>query len=256
MIRAGAITAAVAAVLSVFPGCRENSGGFERVEWTVMGTVAAVQTRGCPSPDVRDVAKVAFSRIEKLLNAHDPVSEISSLSGLDDNTVLSQSDPHVRACYAEAFRFRDVSCGAFDPRWKGDGSLDLGAIAKGFALDEAARELASSIPPPGEILLDLGGCIKSARGEWKVAVYGSGRVVALKEGAAIATSGEMFRGAHIIDARTGECAKPRIRSVSVVHPSSATDADALSTILFILGEEAGGAFLEKYYPQAEAIWVR
>ncbi len=248
--------AAVASAAFSFSGCRAGNNGGERVEWTVMGTVAAVQTRGCPPAAARDPAKAVFSRVESLLNAHDPGSEISSLSGLDDAAVLSRCDGGVRACYGEAFRFRDISGGAFNPRWKGDGTLDLGAIAKGFALDEAAKAVSEQGAAAGDVLLDLGGNLKSVRGEWKVAVYGGDKVVVLHPGAAIATSGETFRGRHIFDSRTGECARPGVKSVSVIHPSSAMAADALSTILYILGESEGGAFLKKHFPEAQAVWVK
>ena len=50
---------------------------------------------------------------------------------------------------------------------------------------------------------------------------------------------------HIFDPRTGRPAESGVRSATVVG-SDATAADALSTVFFILGEEAEGKWQEYY----------
>ena len=80
------------------------------------------------------------------------------------------------------------------------------------------------------------------------------QVVDRLAGAACATSAEYYRGKHIYDARTGRPVSNDVWSVTVVHPTSAMLADALSTILFIYGREEGERFLARHYPEARAIW--
>ena len=222
----------------------------ERVEWTTMGTVAAFVCRDASelkrSAEVIDV----FRRVEALLNAHDPVSELSRLAPLPEEDILAQCDDGMRPCYEAAFRLMKESEGAFNPRWRGPSTLDLGGIAKGFALDVAADRLGDA-----EVLVDLGGNLKSCGGEWNVGVYGgSGGTLRLAPRQACATSAEYARGKHIYDGRTGLAVSNDVFSVTVVHPTSAMLADGLSTILFILGREKGEAFLRTHHPEAYAVW--
>jgi thiamine biosynthesis lipoprotein ApbE len=126
----------LAAVL-LLSGCAER-GETARLEWVSMGTVAAVQFRGGGADlrkrVVREVRGI-FAEIERLCSAHDAKSELSSFAGLPDEEVLRGANALVRACYEAAFKLRDQTGGRFDPRWKGKGTLDLGAIAKGYAVD-------------------------------------------------------------------------------------------------------------------------
>ena len=248
------IMSVLGAVAMLVVGCAREER--ERLEWTSMGTVAAVQTRGA---DARVRASCAcretqalFREIESLLNAHDEKSELSRLAPLNDAAVLSNSSPRVKACYEAAFRFARLTDGAFSPRWRGAGTLDLGAIAKGFAVDEAARALGGET---GDLLLDLGGNLKAVRGAWRVGIAGTDEEILLTNGMACATSATYFRGAHICDARTGAAVSNAVFSVTVVHPTSAMVSDALSTTLFILGRARGEAFLKAHFPDARAYWT-
>ena len=241
-----------AVFLAFLAGCSDRSA-IERVEWTVMGTVAAVQFRG--EMDKAAVAEVrrVFKDVEKLLNAHDPASEICALAKEPDSRVLELCDLRMRPCYEAAFAFRDRTSGVFNPRWKGPGTLDLGAIAKGFAVDMAAERI-SPTAAGRETLIDLGGNLKSVSGTWKAAIAGSDKVVTLRPGEACATSAAYFRGGHIKDGRTGETAAEKAVSVTVVHPGSAMTADALSTVMYILGEKEGLDFIEKNHPSARIVF--
>ncbi len=130
--------------------------------------------------------------------------------------------------------------------------LDLGGIAKGYALDRAARAAAACGVDCGA--LDLGGNLlflprmPADRKSYQVAMRDpehSGRVLdtalTLRGGEAVASSGnyERFvmiggrRYGHIIDPRTGEASQADY-GVSAVAPS-ATEADWLSTAVFIGG---------------------
>ena len=252
---AAAIASALAAALLgsvalLFCGCsRSGQPQSERVEWVVMGTRAAFQCRNAADLSKAAAVKETFAAVERLLNAHDSASELSRLATLDDSEVLARCSPLVRDCYAAAFRHRDESGGVFNPRWRGKATLDLGAIAKGFALDLAAGRIGSC-----DALLDLGGNLKAVDGEWKIGVYGSGDTMILRAGESCSTSGQYFRPRHIKDGRTGEDFTPRETSVTVIHPTSAMEADALSTTLFILGRDAGSDYLRTHSPTSRAIW--
>ena len=234
--------------LALFAGCAREK--IERVEWTTMSTVAALQWVGEETPEI-EAAKEVFERIVSLCNAHDATSELSRLAGSDDAVVLRKCDREVKPCYAAAFRLRDETGGRFDPRWRGAKTLDLGAIAKGFAVDLAAERLKTN--GVRRMLVDLGGNLKAVRGDWNVGILG-GETFTLREGEACATSAKYYRGEHIVNAATGEKVGGSLRSVTVVHPTSAMLADGLSTVMFILGREAGERFLKERYPEARVIW--
>jgi len=123
--------------------------------------------------------------------------------------------------------------------------LDLGAIAKGYAIDQAFEII--RMHGITSMLVDAGGDIRvgspppSAEG-WKIAK--SNETVFMKE-AAMATSGGRFqyveidnvRYSHIVDSTTGL----GMTSLSTVHVTAPTamQADALATAISILGEEKG-----------------
>lgn len=136
--------------------------------------------------------------------------------------------------------------------------VDLGAIAKGYAVDLALARLAERGVPAA--LIDLGGNIGvlgTPPGEpsWEIGVrhprdadslLGSLR---LDPGRSVATTGdyERFieidgeRYAHVIDPRSGWPVRG-VFAVTVVAPD-ATAADALSTAAYVLGPDDGMALL-------------
>ena len=220
----------------------------DRVEWPVMGTIAAVQLKGELTPDSsRFTAYVmaAFKDVSDALNAHVATSEIRSLASLADDEVLAKCDAKTKPCYEAAFSLMRESGCAFNPRWRGPKTLDLGAIAKGFAVDIAAGMPSRDT----DILIDLGGNVKALHGSWRTGVMdpkgdGFAAVVELREGEALATSATYYRGSHIYDGRTGLAVSNGVASVTVLC-RSAMCADGLSTTLFVLGPDEGRAFVEE-----------
>ena len=255
----------VAAVLGLlFAGCGNVETG--RVEWTVMGTVAAVQTRGCRDGEsarslVADVQSV-FRDVESRLNAHSPTSDVRRLAAFPQAEALRLCADADRPCYDAAFRLAEASGGAFNPRWRGENTLDLGAIAKGFAVDVAADAVHAC---GSDTLIDLGGNLKALRGAWRTGVKnpnggGFAATVKLQEGEALATSATSYRGGHIFDGRTGKPVANGVASVTVLC-NSAMWADGLSTTLFVLGPEDGKSFLASRIPDltgglvVSAFWI-
>jgi thiamine biosynthesis lipoprotein len=151
-----------------------------------------------------------------------------------------------------------------------DMKLDLGGIAKGYAIDEALRvlrrrglprslvsgggDLAVGDPPPG-------------RTAWRIELPPLDasnappvRFVLLRN-AALATSGDLFqrleiggvRYSHIVDPRTGLGLTDH-SLVTVIAPDCLT-ADSLATAVSVLGPERGVALIEST-PRAALQWVR
>jgi thiamine biosynthesis lipoprotein len=122
-------------------------------------------------------------------------------------------------------------------------TLDLGAVAKGLAVDAATRELRRfrnfAIDAGGDLY--LGGC--NGRGEpWSAGIRHPrvrGELVDRLRisDRAVCTSGDYERGQHILDPRRSEAAHG-VASATVIAPCAML-ADALATAAFVLGPEAG-----------------
>lgn len=160
--------------------------------------------------------------------------------------------------------------------------LDLGGIAKGYAIDRAVEAMKTAGASGG--MVDVGGDIRcfgrpADRAKWLVGLQdpesadsgqwtaysgeeqtggpaemlspGEVLMVLRLEDAAVATSGdyrrfEMIGGkrySHIIDTKKGEGAD-KLSSVTIIA-ETATDADALATAVSVMGAEKGMALIEK-----------
>jgi len=148
-------------------------------------------------------------------------------------------------------------------------SLDLGGIAKGFAVDAAYALLTAR--QPANTLINLGGNIRchgmaTPTRPWRIGVrnpFDNSQTLGaltMASGMAVATSGnyERFvtingeRYAHIIDPRTGSPVKG-MAGVTVLS-TNATETDAMSTALFVVGLEGAPALLAKL-PGCHALLV-
>ena len=134
--------------------------------------------------------------------------------------------------------------------------LDLGAVAKGLAIDMAAQELRSfpsfAINAGGDLYL---GGFNPEGSPWSIGIRHPREDDALIDtvvvsNRAVCTSGDYERrnsgedkGHHIIDPRTGASAHA-VASVTVVA-QTAMLADALATAAFVLGPENGIQLLER-----------
>jgi thiamine biosynthesis lipoprotein len=159
-------------------------------------------------------------------------------------------------------------------------ALDLGAIAKGFAADEAAAIARDAGLKRG--LFDLGGDIvmlgeKTDRSPWRVGIrnpeVGQNNIAGFVEISmpvvqysrsptkTVVTSGvyERFFEAdgklyhHLFNSLSGYPVENELLSVTVISNNS-MNADALSTAIFALGYEAGSAMIE-LFPETGAIFV-
>lgn len=139
-------------------------------------------------------------------------------------------------------------------------SIDLGGIAKGFALDKAAAELMAA--GVKRAVLDFGGnirCIapqeaRAFRIGVKDPLHPAQTLTTLElHQLSVATSGsyERFvtidgkRYSHIMDPRTGKPVANGLVAATVIT-FRGVDSDALSTILFIDGESAASEICERF----------
>jgi thiamine biosynthesis lipoprotein len=169
---------------------------------------------------------------------------------------ISVSDTDV----ASDISFRDVrlDAGAHTITLRRPLLLDLGAVAKGLAIDLAARELRHDCE---DFAIDAGGdlyaagCNVSGR-PWAIGIRHPRQADAVIDvvrlsGAAVCTSGDYERrspiddGSHLVDGRRrgARHALDAMASVTVIA-ASAMVADALATAAFALGADEGRAFLE------------
>jgi thiamine biosynthesis lipoprotein len=122
-------------------------------------------------------------------------------------------------------------------------TLDLGAVAKGLAVDTAAREL----EPFKDFAIDAGGDLylggsNEQGAPWSVGIRHprlNGELIdSLRvSNQAVCTSGDYERRAHILDPRT-KLTSDTVASATVVA-SGAMLADALATAAFVLGPDEG-----------------
>lgn len=151
-------------------------------------------------------------------------------------------------------------------RQPGGLAVDLGGIAKGFGVDQAARALRRL--GIRDFLVEVGG---ELRGEgvkpdgtpWWVAleqppVEGGGKavlsdIVVALHGLSVATSGDYLRfvehdgtrHAHSMDPRTGHPVRSGIAAVTVLHESCMW-ADALATAILVMGGPAAIGFATEH----------
>ena len=128
-------------------------------------------------------------------------------------------------------------------------TLDLGAVAKGLAVDTAARELETftdfAIDAGGDLY--LGGSNQHGA-PWSVGIRHPRRegelITSLRvSNQAVCTSGDYERRDHILNPHTGESAG-EAASATVVAPRAML-ADALATAAFVLGPQEGIRLLNR-----------
>ena len=251
----------------------------ERTFWA-MGTEWWVRGEGATAAQL-DEAEALVADLEYRLSRFLPDSALSRL-----NRERTADDEHLASVLGEAERLRAQTAGAFDARQgaaviavgydrafdqrvsagptymdtrrpevslpghrislHGRGVVDLGGIAKGWAVERVADLLGAT----GPCLIDGGGDL-AARGrpsdgaEW-VAGVGDGLAVGLRD-MAVATSSTLRRrwattegeAHHIIDSQTAVPARG-VPTAVVVAPRASL-ADGLATALVAAGGRALGA---------------
>ena len=195
------------------------------------------------SPHMKNVIEFSLDFSEKTNGAFDiTVAPLSTLWNVN-----SRKEPPSEAEVKEALSTVGYGKVSLSPFSLNGATLDLGAVAKGYIADKLAEYFKEK--DVTNVIIDLGGNV-AVLGEYTVGIRNPSSpdevfaTISLKDKSAV-TSGAYqryfeYKGKryhHIIDPRTGYSAQSGIASVTVISPSS-MHADALSTAIFILGEEA------------------
>jgi thiamine biosynthesis lipoprotein len=217
----------------------------------VMGMPISLAVRGRHADD--DRADAAWREVLAILHDVDRVfstyRDDSAVSRLARGELaLAKCPPDVVEVLRLGELARQQSGGAFDVRRPGpDGEpslLDPSGVVKGWAVERAARALA--VLPATDFCLSAGGDMvcrtkQTSAPAWRIGIedpHDARRVLAVApiRNGAVATSGLAPRGAHIVDARSGQT-PTELASVTVMGPDLAW-ADMDATAAFALGAQS------------------
>lgn len=230
--------------------------------WSVTGTDSELSRLNSGeqvdvSRETAELLRFSLDIAEKTDGALDPtIYPVLTAWGFtrEENRVPDEAEI---AALLERVDYRNIRIDGDTVSLKNSAMLDFGAVAKGYAGDEAAKILREQ--GVTSALINLGGSIttigkKPDGSDWKIGVknpLGSGNVgtLALSDLSAV-TSGAYERYftaedgtvyGHIINPATGCPADNDLLSVTIVS-ENATLCDALSTALFVMGSEKAQSF--------------
>ena len=220
------------------------------------------------SPEFARVMRFTLDLCERSRGALDPtLAPVINLWGFGEQTTnrAVPSEPDLRAALAKTgWKYLSVTARDELVKTRADLTVNLSAVAKGFGVDQMAAVLQrhgctnfyASIA--GEVRV-MG---RNARGTpWQIGISAPVSnwrendpmaMVASLSNQAISTSGDYQkfffdaqgrRLCHIFDPRNGWPVQNNVGGVSVVAQDNMT-ADALATILFVLGAEEGSRFVD------------
>lgn len=180
---------------------------------------------------------------------------------------LEDCPPEVHEVLSLGREAEQQSGGAFSIRLPRPGEdparrrLDPSGVVKGWAVERAARRLAAL--DDTDFCLSAGGDLvcrvtDPARPAWQIGIedpHDPHRLIAtvpVRDGA-VATSGTVHRGTHLVDARTG---RPAVGAASVtVIGSSLTWADIDATAAFALGGSAADWLASRPIRSGLVVWT-
>jgi thiamine biosynthesis lipoprotein len=234
-----------------------------------MGTILTVRIEGEDSGRMERLFADEVQRLEELLSIYRTSSEITRINraaGIAPVRVSTETYTVIE----EALHYAALSSGTFDPTAGSSADyhkvllnpdnrtvfleapgmrLDLGGIGKGFALDRALARVreAGAIE---SVSADFGGQLffwhkdGSFAPETILIEDRQPFTFQIDTNGSISTSSNAERPGHLLDPRSGRPAEG-VDSVTVSAPTS-TQAEALSTAVFIMGKEAGEAWLSQF----------
>jgi thiamine biosynthesis lipoprotein len=219
----------------------------------LLGTIVAIRADG--QANAIEQAFAAVERVHGLMSFHSPQSDVSRIN-LDAHRRAVAVDRWTFAVLARALELSVLTGGAFDVLVPGRGAtyrdllltddgrvrlrrraaVDLGGIAKGFAVDVAVQALRENGASSGSVnaggdLRMFGGC----RGPLRIRVPGAPThcvVAPASAHEAFATSCSYF-GTRINDVRQGR--RERLDWSITVGAHSCMLADALTKVVALLG---------------------
>ena len=230
-----------------------------KTAFRVMGTMASIVVAPSDADRLGDTqvrAAVAAARtrlhdLDHRFSHYRADSDISRWVAGDD--ISADAVAEIEQVLRECGRLHADSDGVFRARNPHTGALDTAGYVKGYAIGQAAADLAAA--GLRDYVVGVGGDVQcagrpAADRPWRVAVQDPRRshaVLALIDAsdAAVATSGTAQRGHHIWGpSRPAERAPSPLASFTVVGPDIA-EADAFATIGFAMGD-AGVAWVRAH----------
>jgi len=184
------------------------------------------------------------------------IAPVSSLWGfMTKNFRIPPAEEIARTlayCHADQLELTETTARLRDPRAR----IDLGGVAKGYALDVMEAYLRTVKPQPEQVIVDFGGNLLLYSGgqktDWKIGIRdprGQGIIGYVLSGDAfVATSGDYERYferdgrryCHIIDPSTGYPAtlNQSVTVISAIQPMHGAIGDALGKVFFCSSAEA------------------
>jgi thiamine biosynthesis lipoprotein len=259
------VTLVTADSAEAWPEARAAQGAFHRVDslmsnWTTTSEVARLNREAWPGPTPveAEVARV-LARALDVFHLSDGAQDITveplvRLWGFLGGKPHVPAESDVRAAFrhvgSDKLRF-DASASTLQFAERGV-QIDLGGIAKGYAVDQAAEQLLGS--GVRDALVDVSGNMRAlglppGGTAWRIGIRDPrdrmpyfARLRITQQGVSTSGKYEQFVAAdgrtygHILDPRTGRPAEGLL-SVTVVSANALT-SDAWDTGLFVLGLDA------------------
>ncbi|MBC7369085.1 MAG: FAD:protein FMN transferase [Undibacterium sp.] len=262
--------------------CSKNPPDLRRAR-PLLGTLVEITVPAGPRSEAAlEHAFATVVRVHALMNAHDPASDVGRIGTARSGAVV-RVHPWTWRVLTAARRFAEISGGAFDPvavpssgralwsdlvplpdrrsvRCRRRLLIDLGGIAKGFAVDQAVRSLRRAGLPCG--LVNAGGDLRSfGPRAWPLHVRAAahpGEFASLGTivHAAVATSAPYFSRhrdhgrtvSALLDPRDGRFVTASV-SATVFAPT-ALAADALAKIVLLVNRATAEPILRRYRARA------
>lgn len=204
-----------------------------------MGMPITVAIVDRPPPGLVDGIFAYFAEIDRRFSPFRPDSEVSALGRASPATAALS--PEMREILALADCTRQETDGYFDIRHP-DGRVDPSGIVKGWAVRNAARQIAAA--RVDNFFVDAGGDIQ-CRGrdpdgqEWKTGIrnpFNAAEIIKVvtPRGHGIATSGTYARGQHIYDPHRPADPIEELVSLTVIG-TDVLEADRFATAAFAMG---------------------
>ena len=172
----------------------------------------------------------------------------------DGESRIPEPEEEAEACSRVGMHVFDIGADGFVTAHVDEPVLDLGAVGKGYALDQLVTVLQDH--RIHNALLNAGDSTVLAIGApprdtgWRVTVGNSDKIPLLISERAVSASGFAVKGAHIIDPRRFKPVPIRKTRVWACAPTAAL-SDALSTAFTIMSREEIARFCEAF-PDVQA----
>jgi thiamine biosynthesis lipoprotein len=192
-----------------------------------------------------------FAELTAIDAQFSPFKSDSEISRLNRGEIAEKDlTPRAREIFALCEKTKRETGGYFDI-FRPDGTIDPCGMVKGWAIKNAARQLAEM--GFANFCVEAGGDIQchgvnGEGGEWRVGIrnpFMPDEIVKVltPKGGGVATSGNYIRGDHIYNPHTGRYGSDDIVSLTVIGPD-VLEADRYATAAFAMGRK-GISFIER-----------